>query len=178
MGWDLNSILSSWAANPSNTKAFSQYARSNPGIISRSSKQKLRAEMTTAVYALQSSLNSESMDMLGGGSVFKGWGASISDGPDGLPVAALSFNGEVARPSLNPDSSGVTNILVLLNNGYQTGGNTPWGSWKVGESTIRIKGLTSRAGTHSIGKAVEQFNKKYKGKFVASYVGDRFSGIS
>lgn len=69
---------------------------------------------------------------------------------DGAVQVSVSFRiaDDLSRESLNPNNDGIDNIVALLNEGFSTTKNTPYGLWtsplagSLGESWI--KGLQSR----------------------------------
>ena len=93
----------------------------------------------------------------------------VYDEADGVWHAYISFDGPVTRPSLNPQNDGVTNILGLLNTGFQIspGKNPPSGEWH----GKKIVGLRSRPASNFLTDVVDEFKTKYDGKYSIEEIG-------
>lgn len=73
---------------------------------------------------------------------------------NGQYTITLGFQGNFARPSLQPSKYGyVSNIVALFNNGYSASGIV-YGDWH----GVKTASRQERAGTHFVNQAVATFN--------------------
>lgn len=126
-----------------------------------------KAQMQEAVEALKD------MIVSGGSSLPASVQANVRslkageiEGSPGNYTATLTFEGDLSRPSLDPDEyGGLDDIIALFNSGYN---HNPigrvFGEWhgeRVGNRTVRI-------GTHFVNAAIDAFNSTYGAKYFAT----------
>lgn len=88
--------------------------------------------------------------------------STTSDMPIKLTFEYNPIGGN-SRKSLNPNSDGIKDIVLLINNGMNTRKNPPVGTWVTSSGEIRkyTKGLKRRPPSFFIEETAEAFMSKY-----------------
>lgn len=153
-----------------------QLVKRNPKMLTKTGRKATEQELREAANDLammlvQSYLDNVAVADKSHMKTAQGWRiVDVSQNPDGTFSAFLQYCGELHRDSLNPSSGGIQNIMSLYNTGFEVTTNTPFGEW---HGNI-IKGISYRPATGFLDSALEEFNKKYKGKYSAKFIDDTF----
>lgn len=93
-------------------------------------------------------------------------GEPIKDSEGNVSIKLSFEEGSLHRQSLDPDYSGIDNIVLLFAHGYQAR-NKVRGEWANSHVEGEIWSLQQRAGNDFMESAVDEFNGKAKGVCVA-----------
>lgn len=104
-------------------------------------------------------------------------GEPIKDSEGNVSIKLSFKEGSLHRQSLDPDCSGIDNIVLLFAHGYQAR-NKVRGVWADSHEKGEIWSLQQRAGNDFMESAVDEFNGKAKGVCVAVLEDKYKSGAS